>query len=60
VLDAAPVAERFFLAVCPTGAPSPEEAARKALAEAENDPRRVDSLGSGCREASILVRKKDR
>ena len=56
-LDAAPTAERFFAVLCARGAPSPEPAARTALAGA--GPAAVTSLGSGCHEASFLVLKKE-
>lgn len=59
LLDDAPSAEVFFAVLCDRGEASavPEIAARRALDEASNDPRRVSALGSGCHEASFLVRK---
>ena len=59
VLDETLGAERIVAAVCAAPRPIDElvAAARRALARAGGDPRRVETIGSGCDEAVFTIEK---
>jgi hypothetical protein len=59
VLDDAPGAERMIAVVCarPLPVDAVTAAARKALARANGDPRRMSALELGCRQLSFVIEK---
>jgi len=61
-LDASLGPERIVLVGCPEARPLADidQAASRALAAAEGDPRKVDGLGTGCHEESFWITKVSR
>jgi hypothetical protein len=59
VLDETPGAERMVAVICPRALPveSVAAAARKALARADGDPRRMSALELECRQLSYVIEK---